>query len=169
MKRIGFAVVIAVFIICSYSAVSIVDADLCAADEKLVLSFKTTNSKTVSICTAKDESYIVYRIGTQNKVELEYPENKAGSWEKFNFYHQKGDAGTIEKFGVNWYGEYLFFTNGGYRYEIYTVQTWKEEGKPEERIGITVTHVVTHNSTTIKGIPSSKKGDFSGIRNKLYI
>ena len=169
MKKIGFIVVITVFIIGSYSAAPItpVDADLCATGEKVIFSFKTTSSKTVSICAADDDSYIVYRFGTQNKIELEYPEDKTNSWEKFTFYHQNGDAGAMKEFGINWNGEYLFFNNGGYRYEIYFVKTWKEGGNIEERVGITVTHIITKNSSTIKGIPGSKKGDFSGLRHKL--
>ena len=165
MKKIGFGIAIALLILSCFSAApaKTVDDNLCAANEKVIFSFKTTNSKTVSICTAKDDSYIVYRFGTKNKVELEFPENKADSWEKFIFYHQRGDASTMEQSGVNWYGEYLFFTNSGYKYEIYNVSSVKANGETEEKVGINVTQLSTNKVTDIKGIPSSRKGDLSAL------
>jgi hypothetical protein len=60
------------------------DDELCTVDENVIFSFLTDNlQKTVSVCMAKDQSYIVYRCGTKDNVELEYPGDKTNSW--FNF------------------------------------------------------------------------------------
>ena len=169
MKKIWLGIAIVLLIITGFSAspAKKVNDDLCADNEKVIFSFKTTSSKTISICAAKDESYLVYRFGTKNKVELEFPESKAGSWEKFTFYHQRGDGGTMEDYGVNWYGEYLFFINGASRYEIYNVQTYNRSGETEEKVGITVTHITSKKDTVIKGVPGSRKGDLSVLRDKV--
>ncbi|MDR2555899.1 MAG: hypothetical protein LBC64_10800, partial [Fibromonadaceae bacterium] len=42
---------------------------LCVADENILISFKMEkSSKILSVCVAKDESYIVYRFGAQGNI-----------------------------------------------------------------------------------------------------
>ena len=58
---------------------------LCMSNEDVFLSFVIKNNKIISLCSAKDQSYIVYRYGTKNKIELEYPIDKNDSWLKFEY------------------------------------------------------------------------------------
>ena len=54
--------------------------------EKLVFSFRIENGKTLSVCTSENPSYIVYRFGARDNIELEFPEDKENSWDKFAYY-----------------------------------------------------------------------------------
>ena len=65
----------------------ICDDQLCTADENVLFSFQAKNSqKVASICESKDQSYIVYRYGTKDNIELEYPEVKTNSLGYFTYY-----------------------------------------------------------------------------------
>lgn len=68
------------------------DKDLCAYNENVVVSFKIQNSdKRVTICAADDNGYIVFRLGSSEKVDVEYPADKTSSWELFTYsYYLRG-------------------------------------------------------------------------------
>jgi hypothetical protein len=72
---------------------------LCTDNEKVFFSFKMENSpKTMSICLSnKQPDYLVYRFGTKDKIELQFPENNADSWNKFvySYYLRGGEQETM--------------------------------------------------------------------------
>src|SRR5260221_234178 len=60
---------------------------LLKADEKVLYSFVIkSSSKIALVCTQKDNKYIVYRFGTKDKAELQYPTLlNAASWKSFRY------------------------------------------------------------------------------------
>ena len=90
----------------------ICDDQLCTADENVLFSFQAKNSqKVASICESKDQSYIVYRYGTKDNIELEYPEVKTNSLGYFTYYDSPASNDLTSR---------LSFENGGYLYTILT-------------------------------------------------
>ena len=62
------------------------DKQLCKPNEEIVFAFQLKNLKWVSVCKEKNEKYIVYRFGNQNKIELQYPDIlDSTSWQQFTF------------------------------------------------------------------------------------
>lgn len=128
--------------------------ELCAVNENVMFSFKVKNSnKIVSICVAKDQSYIVYRYGTKDTIELEYPKDRTNSWSDFTFRHFIPESGpdTNE----------LSFLNNGIGYDIYEVN---------KQNGITLeVDVYDSNSTkqisNITGDSNTMVGSLSSFRS----
>jgi len=89
---------------------------LCANNEEVLFSFKDESSaRVVSLCVAGDQ-YIVCRIGTPNKLELEFPKSKTNSWQLFTYsYYFRGGGPDNEGVDLN----HLRFEHGGKEYEIY--------------------------------------------------
>lgn len=122
------------------------DSYLRLNDENLVVSFKMKDSKKImSICISKDKHYIVYRFGTQDHIDLEYPQDKEDSWSKFtytNYFHQDEPDNNRYDF------DSLSFHNGGYKYEVYDQHDVIEE---KTNLGIKVTNLKTGKKTNIIG------------------
>ena len=56
------------------SSLKISAQNLILENEIAIFSFKTKKGKIVSLSKDKDEEYIVYRYGTEQNIELEFPE-----------------------------------------------------------------------------------------------
>ena len=52
---------------------------LCREGETNLFSFNTASGKTVSVCVGQNSRYLVYRFGTPNQTELQYPAVLDGS------------------------------------------------------------------------------------------
>ena len=68
---------------------------LCAPDERIIFSCPVEKStKIVSVCAsndlASDRGYLQYRFGLPGKIELEYPHDRKGTQEKFQYSHYPG-------------------------------------------------------------------------------
>ncbi len=131
------------------------DDTLCLNTEKLVVSFQLNNgSKTVSVCMDRDERYLVYRFGTKDAIELEYPAEKGQSWDKFTYDYDTKTAHNS-----------LQFENGGFQYEVYQQDYAGGDGL---KIGIRVTDLSTGKETDLAGLPESLIGywyDLQGNKN----
>lgn len=141
--------------------------NLCTDDEEVLFSFKIENSaKILSICLSKKQpDYIVYRFGTKEKIELEFPEIKSDSWTKFTYsYYLRG--GGKENGGMDM--NYLSFENGGYEYQIYQEYTAKDE---LTKVGVKIKEKSTNKETDIKGLSNTKIGSLINLRgnNKIKI
>lgn len=67
--------------------------NLCKADEELLFGFPITGSKKrLAVCIGgANQEYIIYRFGTKDKVEFEFPEDQTDSWNKFVYsYYLRG-------------------------------------------------------------------------------
>jgi hypothetical protein len=135
--------------------------NLCTENEEILFSFKTENSdKILSVCVSKSaQEYIVYRFGTKEKVELEFPGDKADSWSKFIYsYYLRGGGKENEGMDMN----YLVFENGGYEYEIYQEYTAVDESTI---VGVRIKDKSTNKETDIKGLPDTLIGSLIGLRD----
>ena len=139
--------------------------NLCTDNEEVLFSFKLANSpKTLSVCVSKIQpDYIIYRFGTKDKVELEFPENKADSWSKFTYsYYLRGGGAGNEGMDLN----YLTFENGGYEYQVYQEYTAKDN---VTNVGVKITNKSTNKETDIKGLSNSIEGSLINLRENEKI
>ena len=107
---------------------------LCAKGERIIFSCPTKRpAKIVSVCASKDltsdRGYIQYRFGQPEKVELEFPKERAGSQQKFQYSHYfRAQVDLTE----------ISFTINGYEYQV--TDDYNGEEKPAQTIqGVMVT------------------------------
>lgn len=128
---------------------------LCKANEFPIFSFKASTGKTASICIAASASttsgYLVYRYGTNAKIELTYPQDTSNSFSKFSYSSYSRGGG---KQNAAMYLNKLAFTNGGYSYQLY--DDWNSEDDHFSK-GISVTNNQTNQSFSIDA-----KGNVTG-------
>lgn len=128
-------------------------------NENLIFSFQTKNAKILTVCIDKDEKYIVYRFGTSEKIEMEYPENKdKSSFGKFEYSGWERHGG-VQNEGMRL--DYLTFSVNNFKYIIY--DTYFAVGD-KSNIGIKVVNTETNQTTNIKGIYETQKGTLSDFR-----
>jgi len=138
---------------------------LCLDSERLVFSFQTEDTgKILSICVANNYEYIVYRFGTADNIELEFPETREGSWDKFTFhcYHRGGGATNA---GLD--ENHLSFVNGDYEFLIrddFVASSGPHQNDPHQVVDILITNKVTGERFLIKGIVDSRLGNLADFR-----
>ncbi|WP_320815602.1 hypothetical protein [Flavobacterium sp.] len=128
------------------------------SNEVELYSFRTFEGKKLSICKDTLDEYLVYRFGTEEKVELEFPKDKSKSWDLFMYnYYLRG--GGIQNEGMD--ENNLSFTIGKYKYKIY--DNYYSRGELYET-GITIIDTENHVETTFNGEVSSKKNSLVSLR-----
>ena len=107
---------------------------LCARDERIIFSCPVKKpAKIVSLCASKnlsaDQGYLQYRFGLPGKVELEFPKERTGTQQRFQYTHYfRAQVDLTE----------ISFSNNGYEYQI--TDDYNGEEKPAQSIqGIMVT------------------------------
>jgi hypothetical protein len=131
-------------------------------DEILIISFKTANGKKMSLTREKNYKYIVYRYGTNKKIELEYPEKTEDSWRKFKYsFYFRGGGKQNEGMDIN----KLTFINNNSKYEIYHDYT---AGGEEYTLGIRVTDLKAGKSFILKGKEKTQNGSLIELRYDKY-
>jgi hypothetical protein len=107
---------------------------LCARDERIIFSCPIKRpAKIVSVCASKDltsdRGYIQYRFGLPAKVELEFPNERKGSQQKFQYSHYfRAQVDLTE----------ISFTVNGYEYQV--TDDYNGEEKPAQTTqGVMVT------------------------------
>lgn len=137
--------------------------NLCAENEEVLFSFKLENStKLLSICISKTQpDYLVYRLGTKDKVELEFPEIKDDSWSKFNYdYYLRGGGVANEGLDLN----YLTFEHDGYEYQVYEEYSTEDD---MTYVGLKIIDKATNEETNIRGLSDSMVGSLITLREKM--
>ena len=114
-------------------------------NEEVIFSFITKKGKKMVLARDKDDEYIIYRFGTEKKIELEYPEKNKESWRKFTYFYF-GKPGGPENGGM--YCRAVNFKIDGYRYEVYDNVHLFEEGDDYRR-GILITNEQTSKAKKI--------------------
>lgn len=154
------------YIFLLFTSISFEQATYVLPNEEVIISFSTKNGKQVVLAKDKNEEYIVYRFGTKDKIELEYPENKdKDSWKKFAYsgYLRGGGIANLAM-DLN----YLAFINGDYKYVIYTTYI-AEEGE-KSNVGVKVLDSKTDKLIAdIKGKVSTRKGNLTVFRDNELI
>jgi len=97
---------------------------LCAKNERLIFSCPVKRpAKIVSVCASKDltndRGYLQYRFGLPEKIELEYPKDRKGTQQKFQYTHYF--RAQFDMASIN-------FTIDGYEYSVF--DDYNGEEKP---------------------------------------
>ena len=152
-----------IFIILFFMLVPMVSySQFVLANEEIIYSFETGNSKKMVLVKDKNNEYIQYRFGTKNKVEMEFPTKRSEeSWKMFHyiFYMRGGGKANSAQEIAN-----LGFTNSGFHYVIYS--TYFSE-KEEIATEILVTDMKNNKTTRIKGIVSSRIGSLFSLDSEM--
>jgi hypothetical protein len=128
-------------------------------NEKIIFSFTAVNNKKMVLAKDSTNVYIVYRFGTNNKIELEYPDKTKASWDKFTYsFYLRGGGQQNEGLDLN----YVYFTNDHYKYIIYNTYA-SEEGK--SNCGLKVVDTLTKKTVDVKGKTLTIKGNLIDFRD----
>ena len=97
---------------------------LCAKDERIIFSCPVKRpAKIVSLCASKDltseRGYLQYRFGLPGKIELEFPKERTGTQQKFQYTHYFRAQFDLTE---------INFTINGYEYQIF--DDYNGEEKP---------------------------------------
>lgn len=135
------------------------DDNLRLENEDIIFSFKTEkNNKILAICTSKEPDYIVYRFGTKDKVELEYPLDKTDSWNSFVYdYYLRGGGAANEGVDLN----YLSFEKDNYIYRVYDEYNAVTDSNS---VGINVIDKTTNKGINICGMSKDRVGTLVTLR-----
>lgn len=147
MRQSSFITILLILFTCSLSS-----QNLTLENEVNIFSFKTEKGKIVSLSIEKDSLYIVYRFGTEEKVELEFPEKNKQSWKKFKF-NSYNRGGGKENAGMEIYN--VMFENNGFKYVLFT--SYHAEDDSNE-IGIHVINSKIDKDVRIKGKIETQNG-----------
>ena len=88
---------------------------LCAKDERIIFSCPVKRpAKIVSVCASKDlasdHGYLQYRFGLPGKIELEFPKDRTGTQQKFQYTHYFRAQFDLTE---------INFTIDDYRYQVF--------------------------------------------------
>jgi len=126
-------------------------------NETLIFSFKTDKDKIVTLAKDKNNKYIIYRFGTEDNIEFEFPDKSEKSWKKFKYSHYSRGGGK-QNLAENLSG--VSFINKDFQYRLY--DSYYSESN-EYEIGILILNLKTQKTTNIKGKLKSKKGTLNGF------
>ena len=147
-----------ILLLCIYASISFGQNKYLLPNEEIIFSFKTKNGRILSLNKDKSDKYIVYRFGTKDNIELEYPEKNKSSWNKFEYsYWLRG--GGIDNEGIDL--NYVTFTMGNIKYVIY--DTYFSRGE-EYAVGIKVIDLKTQKEIDISGLRKTRKGTIVDLR-----
>jgi hypothetical protein len=134
-------------------------------NERVLFSFPVINSRkivTIGLSTNQPE-YIVYRFGTRDKIELEFPKDKIDSWGQFLFsYYFRGGGRVNEGLDLN----YLIFTNEDYTYTVFQEYDAVDQ---TGNIGVRIRNNKTAIEYEMNGDASSCVGSLFNLRNDRRI
>ncbi|MBE2218416.1 MAG: hypothetical protein IAE90_09445 [Ignavibacteria bacterium] len=133
-------------------------SQLIQSGEELIFSFKLKSGKSAVLLKGENESYLVYRFGTNKKIELEYPaELNVASWQNFTYsYYFRG--GGKENAGLDL--NYVTFENNGFTYKLYDEYSAEDESR---NTGVLVTDT-EGKERDITGTKGSAKGSLIDLR-----
>lgn len=137
--------------------------DYILENEELIFSFNTKKGKKLVLAKDKENEYIVYRFGTNEKIELEYPEKNKESWSKFTYGHYLRGGG-IQNSGMEL--ESIFFQINNFEYTIY--KNYHSEDNSFET-GVKVKNVLDNKIIDIVGKYKTIKGSFYKLREEELI
>ena len=129
------------------------------SNEVVIFSFNTQSGKRVSLNKDKENKYIIYRYGTKDKIEFEFPSKSKSSWTDFKYsFYLRGGGTQNEGMDLN----YIYFTNKDFKYVIY--DTYFAVGN-KQNIGIKIINIKTNKTINIKGNRKSWKGTLVDFRD----
>jgi hypothetical protein len=107
---------------------------LCAKDERIIFSCPVKRpAKIVSICASKDltseHGYLQYRFGLPGKIELDFPKDRTGTQQKFQYTHYFRAQFDLTE---------INFTIDGYQYQVFDDYNGEEKAAISTQ-GVSVT------------------------------
>lgn len=120
--------------------------------ETLVFGFRTDDGKRVALMMAEDESTMVCRIYQDERLVLDYPEDRSRGFSAFtkSGYFRGGGPGNA---GLDL--NYCHFEQAGDHYKLYDEYSAEDDAT---RIGIDI------NGSEYEGLPESQEGSLSSLR-----
>ncbi len=133
-------------------------------NEKVVFSFSTKTGKKLVLAKDSKNKYLIYRFGTIEKIELEYPKTKnKDSFKQFTFsFYTRG--GGVQNAGMELNG--LHFEIDNFEYSLY--ENYYAEGNINE-IGVSIKNLKTEKIIDIKGNYKTLKGTLFDFRDNDVI
>jgi hypothetical protein len=134
---------------------------LCARDERIIFSCPIRRpAKIVSLCASKnltaDQGYLQYRFGLPGKVELEFPKDRTGTQQKFQYMHYFRARFDLTE---------ISFNIDGYEYQI--TDDYNGEEKPEQIIqGVSVKAPGKDKETSLS-CRTKPKADYTDLQAVL--
>jgi hypothetical protein len=128
-------------------------------NERVIFSFNTQNGKQVTLNKDSSNAYIIYRFGTKDKIEFEFPRKSKDSWIAFKYsFYMRGGGIQNEGMDLN----YIYFINKGFKYIIY--DTYLASGN-KQIFGIKIINLKTKKIIDIIGDPKTRKGTLIDFRD----
>ena len=132
-------------------------------NEELIYSFKVKNGKMMFLVKDKENKYIVYRFGSSNKIELEYPQKNKQSWNKFTYsYYSRGGGKAND--AMELYS--IYFKVNNFEYTIYKDYYSENESF---KTGILIINNLNKRVLDIKGKYNSIKGNPNLLKSENLI
>lgn len=131
---------------------------LCAKDERVIFACALRRpAKIVSVCASKDltreTGYLQYRFGLPAKIELEYPKDRTGTQEKFEYTHYM--RAMVDLNEIN-------FSIDGVDYSV--VDDYNGEEKPAQSIeGLTINWPNTSRKEVRYNCRTTPKTDYTDL------
>lgn len=126
--------------------------------EETIFSFVTSENKTVVIAYEKQQNYVVFRYGTNEKIEVEVRESKTNAEKKFKYsFFKRGTSKHTNYLDLN----YLNVNVGSMQYVVY--EDYISLGN-EPEIGIIITDANIGERVEIKGDFKTKNGSLNFFR-----
>jgi hypothetical protein len=133
------------------------EEDFIKINEKLVMEFNTLSGKRLVISADKDGKYIVYRFGSQNHVELQFPNDLNHSYAAFKLSTET-QGKKVPSSGFSY--TQIHFSNGGFTYNIFN--QFEENGNITKS-GLIVEDLKTGKKSLIRADMNSLKGSLDNL------
>ena len=147
----------------AFTSIATAQAKYLLPGEETVFSFRTKSGKQAALVYSRSGDYLLYRFGTAQRIELEYPARRAESRRLFKHSaYERG--GGIQNEGMHL--DYVYFSNDGYQYVLY--QTYYARGN-QSAIGVKLTNGAAGKTTNIRGILKSQQGSLGFFRDEKLI
>lgn len=134
---------------------------LCARDERIIFSCQVRKpAKLVSLCASKnltsEQGYLQYRFGLPGKIELEFPKERTGTQQKFQFTHYfRAQVDLTE----------ISFNIDGYEYQI--TDDYNGEEKPAQTIQAVSVKAPGKEKETSYSCRTKPKADYTDLQAVL--
>jgi hypothetical protein len=134
---------------------------LCAAGERIIFSCPVKRpAKIASLCASKDltsdRGYLQYRFGLPGKIELEFPEERTATQEKFNYTHYFRARVDLTE---------ISFNIDGYEYQI--TDDYNGEEKPAVTIQGVIVKAAGQDKETTFTCRTRPKADYTDLQAVL--
>ena len=134
---------------------------LCARDERIIFSCPIRRpAKIVSLCASKnltaDQGYLQYRFGLPGKVELEFPKDRTGTQQKFQYMHYFRARFDLTE---------ISFNIDGYEYQI--TDDYNAEEKSEQIVQGVSVKAPSKDKETSLSCRTKPKADYADLQAVL--